>query len=192
MKKIKLFIQKNKSNLLFIGVLVLLLLPQTRMPIQVFIQRMVSFSPSEVDAEESEVLQDYTWQLEQLEGGTKYFSESKKKVVLINFWATWCPPCIAEMPSLQKLYDAYGNKVDFYFVTSEEKEVVQRFMDKKEYTFPVYIQTSKAPRLLTSSSLPTTYVIAKDGEIRVNKVGVADWDSKKTREILDRLLEESI
>ena len=184
----KKFIKENKGNLLFLAVLALLIIPQTRTPIQVFVQRLISFSPSETDAEERKQLTDYTWSLTSLENERIDFSDSEGKVVLLNFWATWCPPCIAEMPSLQNLYDEYGERVDFYLVTSEKPEIVERFMNKKGYTFPVYIQQTKAPKVLFSQSLPTTYLISKEGGIIIKETGAADWDSEKTKKIIDGLL----
>ena len=63
-------------------------------------------------------------------------------------------------------------------------------MKKKGYTFPVYIQRTKAPEVLFSQSLPTTYLISKEGEIVIEETGAADWDSKKTKKVIDRLLTE--
>ncbi|HBY66983.1 MAG TPA: thiol-disulfide oxidoreductase [Flavobacteriaceae bacterium] len=184
------FFKKNKGNILFLAVLALLIIPQTRTPIQVFVQRLISFSPSETDAAERKQFTDYNWGLTSLEKERVDFTSSEGKVVLLNFWATWCPPCIAEMPSLQKLYDEYGDRVDFYLVTSEKPETVQRFMEKKGYTFPIYIQQTKAPEILFSQSLPTTYLISKEGKIVIKETGAADWNSKKTKEIIDRLLSQ--
>ncbi|PVW15895.1 TlpA family protein disulfide reductase [Marixanthomonas spongiae] len=186
----KQFLKKNKGNIIFLAVLALLIIPQTRTPIQVFVQRLISFSPSETDAEEREQLTDYNWNVTSLDNRRVNFSASEGNVVLLNFWATWCPPCIAEMPSLQNLYDEYGDQVDFYLVTSEKPETVRRFMDKKGYTLPVYIQQSNAPEALYSQALPTTYLISKKGEIVIKETGAADWDSKKTKEIIDGLLEK--
>ncbi|WP_258455298.1 TlpA disulfide reductase family protein [Aequorivita sp. CIP111184] len=158
------------------------------MPIQVFVQRLVSFSPSEASEDERETIQDYDWILLQLNTEEANFSQSKGKVTIVNFWATWCPPCVAEMPSFQKLYDTYGDKLDFYFVTSEKAEKVEKFMEKNHYTLPIYIQAFKAPEQLESSVLPTSYLISKSGEIVINEEGAADWNSKKMRKLLDDLL----
>ncbi|MBG43124.1 MAG: thiol-disulfide oxidoreductase [Aequorivita sp.] len=182
------FVKKHWSNILFFTFLVLLIIPQTRMPIQVFVQRLVSFSPSEKDKAEREKMENYQWSLQQLNGKEINFSQSKNKVTIVNFWATWCPPCVAEMPSFQKLYDAYGGKVDFYFITSEESEKVKRFLQKNEYTLPVFLQEQQAPKQLRSQALPTTYVISKTGEIIIEEEGAADWNSEKTRMLLDNLL----
>lgn len=182
------FLKKHWSNILFFAFLALLIIPQTRMPIQVFVQRLISFSPSEKSETEREILQDYDWNLQQLNGEDVNFSQSKGKVVIVNFWATWCPPCVAEMPSFQKLYDTYGDKVDFYFVTSEKPEKIMSFMTKNSYSLPIFLQTYEAPKQLESSVLPTTYLISKTGEIIIGEEGAADWNSKKMRALLDQLL----
>ncbi len=184
------FLKKHWSNILFGVLVVLLIIPKTRTPIQVFVQRLISFSPSETSEDERETLQDYQWSLISLDSEEIDFLQSKGKVAIINFWATWCPPCIAEMPSFQKLYDDYGSEVDFYFVTSEKSERVKRFLDKNQYSFPVYLQSFEAPEQLQSVVLPTTYVITKNGKIAINETGVADWNSKKIRKLLDKLLSE--
>lgn len=170
--------------------MVLLLIPQTRMPIMVFVQRTISFSPSETKENKRETLENYDWILFDMNMNETNFSESKGKVAVVNLWATWCPPCVAEMPSLQKIYDAYGDKVDFYFVTSEEPEKVERFMTKHGYSMPIYLQRFAAPDKMQSRTLPTTFVISKTGEMVVRETGAADWNSKKARRMLDRLLAE--
>lgn len=160
------------------------------MPIQVFVQRLISFSPAEKPLAEREILRDFNWQLTGLNGDRINFSRSQGKVAVVNFWATWCPPCVAEMPSFQKLYEAYGNRVDFYFISSENPDRVARFLKKNEYTLPVQLQIHKAPDPLEASVLPTTYIISKSGEIIVDEQGAADWNDKKVRALLDRLLNE--
>ena len=173
-----------------IAILALLFIPQTSKPIKVFVNRIFAFSPSEIKQENRNVLTDYNWRLKTLSSEEINLSKSKGKVIIINFWATWCPPCIAEMPSFQKLYDDYGSRVDFYFVSSEEIEKLQKFIQTKGYTFPVYLQNSESPEMLQSNSLPTTYVISKEGEIIIKEFGSADWNSDKTRKLLDELLNQ--
>ena len=160
------------------------------MPIQVFVQRLVSFSPSEKSEEEREILQDYNWNLKQLNADEVNFSQSKGKIVIVNFWATWCPPCVAEMPSFQKLYNDYGTKVDFYFVTSEKVEKIEKFMVKNGYNLPIYFETSAPPKLMESNILPTTYLISKSGKIVIDEEGTADWYSTKMRDLIEKLLSE--
>ncbi len=184
------FLKKNAVNILFFLFLGLLIIPQTRMPIQVFVQRLISFSPSEIKKENTEVIDDYGWKLQSLENGPVDFSVSKGNVIIVNFWATWCPPCVAEMPSFQKLYNLYGGEVDFYFVSSEKPEALQKFLSKNSYSLPVYVQNQQAPDMLLSNALPTTFLISKKGEIIINETGAADWNSDKVKRILDKLLKE--
>ena len=184
------FLKKNWSNLLFGFFILALIIPQTRMPIQVVLQRLISFSPSEIDEEDRVLLKDYEWNLVNLDLEKINFTQSEGKVVLINFWATWCPPCVAEMPELQELYDAYGDRVDFYFITNEKLQAINFFLEKKEYDFPVYIPSEPSPEVLASSALPTTYVISKSGEIIMQKTGAASWNSDKVHQVLDQLLLE--
>jgi len=183
------FIKRHWSTILLAIFIVLLFIPQTGMPIKVFFQRLVSHSPSEIVKEERQLFKEYNWQLTKLEDQKEIkLSQSKEKVVLINFWATWCPPCIAEMASLQSLYEQYGREVDFYFISSEKPDKLKEFMEKKKYSFPVYIQTYQSPELLRNNSIPATYVISKEGEIVIQKIGSADWDTEKVHEILSGLL----
>lgn len=184
------FLKKNWSNILLIAFIILLFIPQTRKPIQVGLNRLISFSPSTVSEEEREDLENYNWDLRDLNGETTNFRRSIGKVTIINMWATWCPPCIAEMPSFQKLYNDYGDKVDFYFVSSEEEEKLRNFVEKKNYQLPVYQPLSVPPQKMQSRSLPTTYLLSRSGKIVVDKKGSANWNDSGFRKILDELLEE--
>lgn len=184
------FLKKNWVNLLLILFLALLIIPQTRKPIQVTLNRLIAFSPSTINEEEREHLQSYSWHLISLEGQPANFIESKGKVAIINLWATWCPPCIAEMPSFQSLYNEYGEKVDFYFISSEEQDRLQTFMQKHDYDLPVFQPRSVAPGQMQSNKLPTTYVISKSGEIVVDKSGAANWNDRNFKKLLDELLNE--
>ena len=184
------FLKSNWSNILLLVLITVLVIPQTRKPIQIEVNRIFSFSPSEVSADKRERIQEYEWQLHSFSGEKVNFEETRGEVAMVNFWATWCPPCIAEMPSFQLLYEDYGDKVNFYFVSSEESQKLQQFMKKKGYSLPTYLPLSPIPDKLKTNSLPTTYVLGRSGEIVVEKIGSADWDSSTFRKLLDRLLQE--
>jgi thiol-disulfide isomerase/thioredoxin len=184
------FFKRNWGNLAILIVIALLVFPQTRLPIQVFMQRLIAFSPSEVQQEQQIEITDYNWSLKTLNGEIVSFTESENQVVIVNFWATWCPPCIAEMPSFQQLYEKYGDEVRFYFITSEDPSLIIDFMNKKKYTFPVYIQTGSLPSYFSVPSLPKTYVLSSRAKVVVEKTGVADWNTKKVHRLLDTLLSE--
>ncbi|MAL60161.1 MAG: thiol-disulfide oxidoreductase [Flavobacteriaceae bacterium] len=182
--------KKHGSTILLLVLVALLFIPQTGMPIKVFFNRLISFSPSEIKVEKRETIHDFDWQLEDLEGTNINFNQSEGRVTLVNFWATWCPPCIAEMPSFQSLYDVFNDSVDFYFVSLESPETLIKFIQKKGYRLPIYIPQEQLPDGLETNSFPTTYLISKRGEIVIDKVGAADWDSEKTRKIIEKLLAE--
>lgn len=129
------------------------------------------------------------FKLNDLEDKTRDIKEWDGQVVMINFWATWCPPCVAEMPGLQDLYDRYQGKVSFLFVTSDKKQRVFDFMNSKDYSFPVYFEASRSPEPLISKSLPSTYIIDQNGKVVVEKVGAADWNSPKVHRLLESLLQ---
>lgn len=182
------FLKKQWSNILFGVFILVMLIPQTRTPIVIFVQRTFAFGPS-VKKNKSQ-LEDYDWQMRNVKNENISFNEAKGEVVLLNFWATWCPPCIAEMPSMQRLYDAYGDKVQFYLVTDEDPEKVAPFMEKNNYTLPVYYNQYNPPKLLQSRALPTTFVIGKNGEIHIKETGSAKWHGSKVTDLLDELLAE--
>jgi thiol-disulfide isomerase/thioredoxin len=184
-------LKKNWSNIVLLIIILVVLIPQTRMPVQVFLQRIISVSPSIIAEEQRERITNFSWELTNLNGDHVNFYEAEGKVVFVNIWATWCPPCIAELPSLQKLYDSYGQDVSFYFVTREDPDVVHAFLQKKGFSLPVFIEKQNAPKLLETQTLPTSYLISKQGEIIIKKVGVANWNHENVRKIIDELLVSS-
>lgn len=178
--------RKMISNILFVVALGLIIYPKSR----AWIMRQLAFSPSIENVENREILTNYNWQLKGLNTTDFDFNTAKNKVVIVNFWATWCPPCVAEMPSLQNLYNDYNDQVVFVFVTSEGTEKVMPFMEKHNYNLPIYNMISREPELLTTRSIPATYLINKEGEIVINKTGAANWNSSKVRSQLDELIKK--
>lgn len=181
----KLFTKKSFSNLLFIIVIGLLLYPPTRE----WGMRQIAFSPSVENNETADTIKSYNWNLKGLNTETINFSEFEDKVIFVNFWATWCPPCRAEMPMIQDLYDDYKDKIAFVFVTTENWNTVSAFFNKNGYDLPAYNSISNPPQKFTeTNSIPATYLLDKDGTILISKVGAADWNSSKVRKLLDELI----
>ncbi len=182
----------NKSNIVFIIVILLLIIPQTRQPIQVWLHKGLSYinQSTLIDNEERVKITYSNWKLQSDNNTILDFESTKGEVVLINFWATWCPPCIAEMPSLQELYKDYNDKVKFLFVTNDNFDVVSSFKIKKDYTFEVYNPINNVPDALFTKSIPRTFIINKKGEIVIDESGAVDWNSDNVRSQLDQLLSE--
>lgn len=182
---------KNQwANIIIAVVILALIIPGTRKPLQIFVNKVFAFSPSVTSAEERGSIENYLWVLEKNNRDRVQFTEYEGEVVLVNFWATWCPPCIAEMPSFQELYSDYGDKIVFLFVSSEGHETVRGFLNRKNFNLPAYRPLTEAPEPLNGNTLPTTYLIDKKGNIVINKVGAADWNSETVRSTIDNLLAE--
>ena len=177
-------------NIVFVVAIILILFTPVGFYARVFVGRLLSKSAAVLKTELQMPVENYDWQLVDAKGKDFNFMDAKGKVILVNFWATWCPPCVAEMPSLQSLYNDYNEKVVFMFVAQDKVEKVSAFIAKKGYTLPVYYSKTEAPSVLTSKTIPTTYVINKEGKIIIAEAGVADWNSDKTRKTMDALLAE--
>ena len=177
------------NGIFILAVLVLVFTP-VGFRIKVFASKLLSTSAAMVKEGMQVPLDSYQWKLTDLENRPFDFEAQRGKVILVNFWATWCPPCVAEMPSMQKLYDDYGDKVTFMFVTSDDRQKVENFLKRKNLNLPVYYPVSETPETLKSKLLPTTYIINSKGEIVVAETGAADWNSNKTRALIDDLLSQ--
>nr|WP_321230882.1 TlpA disulfide reductase family protein [uncultured Psychroserpens sp.] len=179
-------------NLIILIVIALMIIPQTRQPIQVFLQKGIAMivKPSVIDTSERVKLSSYDWKLQDIEGNKFDFSSAEGKVIVINFWATWCPPCIAEMPSLEKLYQNYESNDDviFLFVSNEETTIINNFIKKKGYTFNAFQPLTNYPQEFNVSSIPRTFIISKKGDIVIDKSGAADWNSERVTNTIDELL----
>ncbi len=173
------------SNILFGIVILLMIVPTSR----AWILRQLSFSPGIEKIENRVQLQSYDWALKGLNTEDLDFNQEKGKVVIVNFWATWCTPCVAEMPSIQELYADYGDKVDFILVTSDAKQKVLPFLEKHKFTLPIYNQITQAPKEFYTETIPKSFLLDKKGNIVVNS-GRADWNAKKIRRVIDKLLKE--
>lgn len=153
-----------------------------------YTNRFLSANTTPIENRENERVAEFDWSLKEHGGESLNFEEFKGEVIVINFWATWCPPCIKEMPSLQALYDSYGDKVTFLFIARDKENNVTRFMAKKGYDLPVYFEDGITPKLFYNPGIPTTFILSKDGKIAMAKYGEYDWNRDEVRQLLDGLL----
>lgn len=130
--------------------------------------------------------------LESASGERIALSQIKDRVLFINFWATWCPPCIAEMPSINELYKQTAtDDVAFLMISTDENfNKAKAFVDRKEFHFPIYKPLSTIPSELQNRVLPTTYIVGKDGKIVVKHQGMADYNNEKMKTLLTQLSNE--
>lgn len=115
--------------------------------------------------------------LTDLDGKTISFADLRGKVVLVNFWATWCPPCRAEIPDLIKLQDKYRDKLVVLGISEDEvaPEEVKAFATAQKMNYPVAMSTPEMSKIFKGvSALPTTFVIDTEGRIQMRHVGMLD------------------
>ncbi len=118
-----------------------------------------------------------------IDGIVHTLEDYKGKVIFLNFWATWCPPCREEMPDIEKIYKEYGsNKKDVVIlgVSNESKEKVENFLKEEGYTFPTIIdKKNEIGEKYYVYAYPTTYIINKKGELYGHAIGAISEESMK-------------
>ena len=129
--------------------------------------------------------------LKTVAGGHTALSDFKGKVILLNFWATWCPDCREEMPSLQKLWKQFKAKgiVVIAVAVDRSQGEVESFVRKLGLTFPVLLDTDgDVRRNYEIAALPTTYIIGRDGRISGKIYGGREWAGKDADALMEHLL----
>lgn len=129
--------------------------------------------------------------LPSLDGGAPVsLAEQRGKVVLLNFWATWCKPCEDEMPAMQRLYDALAG-TDFEMLavsTDEERAPVEAFRERLGLRFPILHDPAKeVSEAYQTYRYPESYLIGRDGRILARYIGPRDWDAAVYHERIRRL-----
>lgn len=126
------------------------------------------------------------------EGKSVSLSSLKGKVVFINFWATWCPPCIEELPSINKLRSSFkdNDNIVFLMVDVDSKmEESSAFMQENSYDLPVYIPTGDIPPDYLGNAIPTTVILDKKGAIAARMEGGRDYADPQILTSLKELVE---
>lgn len=180
------------SDIVFLLLIIALIFPATRTPLVVFVKRATLFGPS-ISVEDNYgklSASDLEWQLINQDNQSIKLKDLSDKPIFINLWATWCPPCIAEMPSIEKLYLDYKDDVHFVIATYESQQLINTFLQKQDLHIPTYRYLAKEPELLRSKTIPATFIINTKGEILVSEKGTSNWNSDSVRELLDELISE--
>ncbi len=152
-------------------------------PLAASLQRIIistGIVKPDIDLDENEKVEvDYDFQLTDVNGNLVRFEAFKGKVIFLNFWATWCPPCLAEMPDIDHLYaEINKEEIAFVMISSDENfETAKNFISKKGYKFPIYQLRTALPDALRSTSIPTTFVLSKNGQIEAKRKGFASYNN---------------
>ena len=189
--------EKNIRDTKKTNLRIILFIPIALIALYIFVS-MHNRTPSAIDIEpsyEEKGPSAPNFTLQGLDGRMVSLSDFRGKVVLLNIWATWCPPCVAETPSLDKLYKMFEDE-DFVLlaVSVDEggKKVVEAFMKEKNLSFPVLLDPrGSIQRLYRTSAVPESFIIRKDGIIDNKVIGAIDWVSPKAIEYFQKLIQES-
>ncbi|MGA9591415.1 MAG: TlpA disulfide reductase family protein [Salegentibacter sp.] len=128
---------------------------------------------------------DFSLQLKDENGKIVSLSKFKGKVIFINIWATWCPPCVAEMPGIDELHQEMDGEVAFVMLSVDQYfETAKSFKERKNYELPIYALAGNLPAMYQSSAIPTTFVIDAEGNLALTHKGMADYNSDKFKKFL--------
>jgi peroxiredoxin len=129
--------------------------------------------------------------LKDLDGRSHQLSDYRGKVILVNFWATWCGPCRDEMPSIQELKDKLAGKPFVVLAVNldEPESRIRKFLSQMKLDFTILLDPErKAARAWGARILPATYVIGPDGKIRYSLVGEINWGHEQVVSRISELL----
>ena len=195
-------IMKKFFNIAFMGlILSLIFVPEVKATVQQGLMKLGFFNPnlddslistkSENPNPKNSKPANYTMNLVDQNGKKVSLEDLKGKVVFINFWATCCGPCIAEMPSIQKLYDRFKDNDEVAFVLLEaegNKTKATNFMEKKKLNLPVYYPAGDFPTEFFRGSLPTTVILDKQGNIAHITEGMADYSGQDIVDFINKVI----
>jgi thiol-disulfide isomerase/thioredoxin len=135
---------------------------------------------------------EFRWTLLNLEGRPVELSNYRGRTIFLNIWATWCPPCVAEMPSIESLAaNARLKDVAFLCVAADEPGAVRAFVERRKLTTPVLVAGENIPEPFLTEGIPATFIIAPDGRVVVEQVGAAQWDAPKVVDYLESLTSQA-
>jgi thiol-disulfide isomerase/thioredoxin len=132
---------------------------------------------------------DYSWTMRSLDGEVVTLSKYAGKPIFLNIWATWCGPCMQEMPSIAKLANN-PNLKDVVFLcvaTDESPRPVQAYVDAKRPPMTILHANGSIPKVFFTEGIPATFLIAPDGRIVKSQVGSSDWDQPDVIRLLESL-----
>ena len=151
------------------------LLPSSGIQANTKPQLTTTTSTAEAAGVTAQIAPDFTF-TDLVTGKTTKLSDLRDKPVYLNFWATWCPPCVKELPHIQANYDQYKDRIHFLAISVDsEQEAPAQFISSKGYTFTVgYGNEREISRAYNIEAIPASYIIGTDGTIKAQIVGSMD------------------
>ncbi|MDR6300891.1 TlpA family protein disulfide reductase [Mesonia maritima] len=188
--------KRNKiwNYIFWIALIVVLFSSSLRAEVFGFLQsgmlKLGFFNPSIENVEKITESKNYSFSLVNQNGEQLNLNDLKGKVVFVNYWATWCPPCVAEMPSIHKLHQKFKDEKDVVFLMINQNKdftKAKNYIQRKEYEFDIHQAQGKIPKDLSVFSIPTTFVLDKNGAIAYKHEGIANYSSEEFINFLKEL-----
>ena len=132
---------------------------------------------------------DTTWRFRSMDGNSTQLGHFIGRKIFINIWATWCGPCLVELPHLQTLYDSLRSdtSIAFLFISDEPDTTVRTFVARSNYSLPFYVCDETKPKVFDTGSYPSTFIVNARGEIVYKKLSTANWSHHSVIDFLRRL-----
>jgi thiol-disulfide isomerase/thioredoxin len=195
------WLRKNRGEVLFLSAFALVMGTDLRLPVVSTLQRGLlasglwratpPASPAALPVQLASLRTDYPHPLPlfTLDGRPANLRQFRGKAVLVNLWASWCPPCLAEMPGLQALYQKTDtSKVAFVLISLDANPNKARaLLKRKGYTLPVFFPAAPLPAPFDSPSIPSTVILTPSGRLADRHDGMADYDTPEFRAALEKL-----
>ncbi|MFD2582749.1 TlpA family protein disulfide reductase [Pedobacter vanadiisoli] len=184
------FIRKNIFNALFVlFILIIVFVPDAKAFFLKGLMEIGFYKPNTETSGESVAGLDGI-RFKDVKGNLVDLGDLKGKVIFLNFWATWCPPCRAEMPSVNKLYKQFKDDTDIVFIFADadgDFAKSGKFMSDRKYEMPIYKVESDIPEKVFAGALPTTVIFDKQGRLSFKHEGVANYADKKVIDFIRKL-----
>ena len=183
---------KNILNVIYLGTVLLLLFNSTAKALLIRALMAVGFFQPNVTlvnkATQNERLPSVSFA--DKEGKSLQLDNLQGKVIFINFWATWCPPCLAEMPGIVQLYHQFKSRPNVVFIPVDvDHQLIKSdtFLQKHHWNLPLYQATGSLPPALSSASIPFTVIFDRQGKLVYSHEGTADYSSDKMVKFMEKL-----
>ncbi|MFJ1378747.1 TlpA family protein disulfide reductase [Capnocytophaga canimorsus] len=179
--------RKTFFNLLLILLVVAFFVTPLGYESKVLLQRAFADSVQILPQQEQYSV-DFDWKLKDKTNHSFNFNRSKGKPVFVYFWSSWRVTSVADLYGIQKLYNDYKDKMDFYIITNELPEPVEVLMEKRGFDFQVtyLILGEKMP--FDAEVIPSGYLIDKEGKVVARSERNARWNSQEVRQLIEQLL----
>ncbi len=192
MEKSWFWVRKNAVNIIFFVFFVLFLVNKD---VKTWVMKQI-VSTGLLNSKIEDKAHSFTvtdFNMKDIDGKSISTKDFRGKVVFINFWASWCPPCRAEFPSIQKMYEKYKDNQNVEFLTinlDDDVNAGKKFLEKNKYSIPFWVSNGNIPQEIYNGSLPTTVILDKNGKIRLKHTGMADYSKDSFYQQLEKLIKE--